>query len=440
MKAGSICDLMLFFLTALLCLNAFQSIYKVTLNNPDTNCSLQCDCPLSSNQTTDLQSSTSSAYEVSSSAINFVPPGSSSFSLDHYTASGRRTTLTRLGTDLATLSLKDSCPPESLMLKDWTNIRPVHSSCPAVFIIGARKGGTTSLYQYLSHHPDFEGIHLEDGPSAGETFHFSARYSTENWKTYASRFPKASVMTGDASVGNFINCNVPSRLFESCGNFSKVLILLRNPINRYVSNFLMRARFKKKHYSNNTGLSTVINLEIDSFYNTLLKKGVSLSLSPDKWEQFQCLYKPAENMLFEGLYYIHLMNWLCNYPGSNMLIINSEEFYKNTTFILQQVYQFLGLSPLTVVMADTVLVVGLLDGVVVKGGINVGVLGKAVVALIRLEDITLSTIVDEDKDRDKGTDEWTDEGEGELVMTPLMRVELLTSFGGSIIMVTLNIS
>ena len=265
-----------------------------------------------------------------------------------YTVSSTRKTRTRLGTNLASFSVKDSCPPESLMLKDWTNIKPIYSSCPAVFIVGARKGGTTSLYQYLSHHPDFEGIHLEDGPSAtaGETFHFSARYFTENWKKYASRFPKASVMTGDASVGNFINCNVPSRLFESCGNFSK-LILLRNPVNRYVSNFLMRARLNKKHYSNNTGLSTVINLEVDSFYNTLLKKGVSLSLSPDKWEQFQCLFKPSENMLFEGLYYAHLMNWLCNYPSSNILIMNSEEFYENTTFILQQVYQFLGLSPLS---------------------------------------------------------------------------------------------
>lgn len=56
-----------------------------------------------------------------------------------------------------------------------------------------------------------------------------------------------------------------------------------------------------------------------------------------------------------------------------------------------------------VVMADTVLVVGVFDGVAVEGGSNVGVLDETVVALMRLEDITLSTVVDEDKDT-KGTD------------------------------------
>lgn len=54
-------------------------------------------------------------------------------------------------------------------------------------------------------------------------------------------------------------------------------------------------------------------------------------------------------------------------------------------------------------MADTVLVVGVFDGVAVEGGSNVGVLDETVVALMRLEDITLSTVVDEDKDT-KGTD------------------------------------
>lgn len=335
----SICEVIMLSLAVLSCLNAFHSIYKMLLYRPDIHsCSLSCDCSSNQPLTTALGLSP---------AIKFVPPGKSSFVLQQYTVSGERMTRTRLGTDLTKFSIHDSCPPHSLMLSDWSSNEPFHSSCPAVFIIGARKGGTTSLYQYLSHHPDFEGIHLEEGPMAGETFYFSARYTTENWKTYTSRFPKGSVMTGDASVGNFVNCNVPARILQSCGNFSKILILLRNPINRYVSNFLMRTRLRTKDFSNNTGISTIISLEIDSFYNKLIKNGVSLGLSPDMWDQFRCLFKPADNMLFEGLYYVHLMNWLCNYPLNNILIMNSEEFYENTTFVLQQVYQFLGLSPLS---------------------------------------------------------------------------------------------
>lgn len=37
-----------------------------------------------------------------------------------------------------------------------------------VFVLGARKGGTTSLYSYLAQHPRFEGVRLDQGPRAGE--------------------------------------------------------------------------------------------------------------------------------------------------------------------------------------------------------------------------------------------------------------------------------
>jgi [heparan sulfate]-glucosamine 3-sulfotransferase 2 len=236
------------------------------------------------------------------------------------------------------------------MLTNWSTTIPLHESCPAAFIIGARKGGTTSLYQYLSHHPDFEGIHLEDGPTAGETFHFSARYFTENWRLYKSRFPKLPLMTGDASVGNLVNCKVPGRIFESCGNFSKILILLRNPVNRYLSNFHMRTRLNTRQFSSNTGLTTIINLEMSSFYKSLINSGITIGVNErdtGHWSRYLCMFGPSINMLYEGLYYVHLMNWLCNYPSENILIMNSEEFYTNTTSILHQVYQFLGLSPLS---------------------------------------------------------------------------------------------
>ena len=51
-------------------------------------------------------------------------------------------------------------------------------------------------------------------------------------------------------------------------------------------------------------------------------------------------------MIFEGLYYIHLSNWLCNFPAENILLINSEEMYQNTSTIMKQVFHFLGLEPM----------------------------------------------------------------------------------------------
>ena len=72
-------------------------------------------------------------------------------------------TLTRFGGDLN--FDYSSCPINSIMLNSTrVNAKPLHNNCPQVFIIGARKGGSTSMYQYLSKHPDFKGILLDKGP------------------------------------------------------------------------------------------------------------------------------------------------------------------------------------------------------------------------------------------------------------------------------------
>ena len=40
------------------------------------------------------------------------------------------------------------------------------------------------------------------------------------------------------------------------------------------------------------------------------------------------------------------MNYLCNFPAENILIVNSEEFFAHPSRVLTQVYEFLGLEHL----------------------------------------------------------------------------------------------
>ena len=40
------------------------------------------------------------------------------------------------------------------------------------------------------------------------------------------------------------------------------------------------------------------------------------------------------------------MDYLCNFPAENILIINSEEFFSSTSQVLAQMYSFLGLKKL----------------------------------------------------------------------------------------------
>ena len=255
-------------------------------------------------------------------------------------------TLTRLGSDL-NFDVHSSCPLDSIMAdKRRANVTPLHYDCPTLFIVGARKAGTTSLYHYVSEHPDFEGTRLDRGPKSGETFYFSSEYQRKSWNQYLSYFPPDGVMTGEASVGYLVKCDVPRRIFESCGKQAKIVVLLRNPIDRFVSNFLMRVKVGGTRIQNTTALTTVVKTQLDALFAKAFSRKADVTKLPRDWKKLVCLFDPANNLVFEGLYYIHLLNWLCNFPAENILILNSEEFYRNTSTILKQVFQFLGLKEL----------------------------------------------------------------------------------------------
>ncbi|XP_065886025.1 heparan sulfate glucosamine 3-O-sulfotransferase 1-like [Dysidea avara] len=253
-------------------------------------------------------------------------------------------TLTRIGSDLN--FDYSSCPPSSVMLNSTQlNTVPLHNDCPRVFIIGARKGGTTSMYQYLSSHPDFGGVRLDKGPSAGETFYFSLHYNKKPWSEYVSEFP-ADKMSGDSSVGNLVDCRVPQRLYSNCGRTAKVVVLLRNPLERFQSNFRMRARLKTR-YNTHMNISDIVEDEINRFYHRVSSnRNINMDHLSGHPNNLTCTCGPAGNMVFEGLYYVHLHNWLCNFPAENILILNTEQMHDNSVKSLAEAMKFVGLQPL----------------------------------------------------------------------------------------------
>ena len=253
-------------------------------------------------------------------------------------------TLTRLGSELH-FDVKSSCPVNSLMrVLRSTDIRPLHTKCPKLFIVGVRKGGSTSLIQYISKHPDFKGVLLNRGPKAGETFYFSKWYDTKSWKEYLSNFPSNVNMTGESSVDNLVYCAAPRRIFEDCGKKTKVVMLFRNPVDRFVSSFVMRVT--RGFMSNQSTMAAFVKKHVMAFEQQLLKRTIRPTNLTNMWTNAFCLFNPSRNAIYEGVYYLHLANWLCNFPAENIMIINSEEFYQNTTTTLKQVFRFVGLKSL----------------------------------------------------------------------------------------------
>ncbi len=257
-------------------------------------------------------------------------------------------TLTRLGT-----ALNFTCPPDSFA-NDYhgqmSMTEPDHGDdCPTAFIVGARKGGTTSLYQYLSKHPNFTGINLDKGAKAGETMFFQR--NKKDWEEYTNLFPRNGTMTGESSVGNLVKCDVPHLIRTSCGQKAKIVMVLRNPTNRFISNFLMRARLGTHTIKSATKLITE---EMDIFSMDALDVGVSPYIYVQHWDKLLCLFRPGKNLVFEGLYYAHVMNWLCNFPPENVLIANSEDFFARPNRLLREVIEFLGLEELDEATLDSI--------------------------------------------------------------------------------------
>lgn len=239
-----------------------------------------------------------------------------------------RKTLTRVGSDLD--FDYNSCPANSFMLDPAKqNATPLHDDCPMLFIIGAHRAGTTSLYQYLVRHSNFRGIRVDKGPFSGETYHFTSRYNSESWERYKSRFP-TSAQSGEKSIGMFHTCETPRWLYESCGRTSKVIVLLRNPTDRY-----------RSAMGNKQPRQILFNLLSDiETYN----EATQIHSNTDHNGCLNHVHL-TKNHLYIGLYSLHLANWLCNFPSENILLLNSEEFRESPAEILQLVMDFINYAP-----------------------------------------------------------------------------------------------
>ena len=314
----------------------------------------------------DEQTTSDSSLDHTVDATSPPPPSSSS--LNHFkTPSKRRrltSSLTRIGSNITV----KNCPPKAIQQQHLHGTSGITETCPQVLIIGARKGGTTSLYHYLSRHPNFNGIRLDWGPMAGETWYFSSQFSIAGIQRYLDLFNESNGrMTGEATVDYLVNCNVPERVIKVCKVLPKIIILLRDPVSRFLSNFHMRIALsglqgkgdeEREGYLNfdeTRSISSVVNEEIREFKSHLKQAKLLLDEIEKDWQKASCLFKQAKNMIHEGAYYVHLHNWLCSYPRNKIMIINSEQFFASPQVVINEVLQFLSLNPMN--LNDTTTVV-----------------------------------------------------------------------------------
>ncbi|PSF39486.1 sulfotransferase [Aphanothece hegewaldii CCALA 016] len=208
----------------------------------------------------------------------------------------------------------------SLAALDWKQKKEIG---PDFIIIGAAKCGTTSLYEYLSQHPQVILPHKK------ELNFFSVHYQ-QGIEWYLSHFPtladNADFITGEATPAYFDYPNVPERIYNLFPHV-KLIVLLRNPVERAIS----------WHYHKvNTGyekrsLEEVIKVEFKK-----LQKIKSLT---------NIDYQTKRSSFFIGsLYIYYIKQWLKIFPKEQLLILPSEDLYNQPQKILSQTLNFLEIS------------------------------------------------------------------------------------------------
>jgi len=198
---------------------------------------------------------------------------------------------------------------------------------PNLVVIGVVRSGTTSLYHYLSQHPSIIKSAYD------ELGYFDSNYDLGlNW--YKSLFPtifekkkveekNGKFITYDVTPFYIYNEKVPKRIQKIIPD-SKLILILRNPVDRAYSNYFITKQNKK--------FEDII-IEEREILKTINRK--------NKEEYYKFVHT---SLLSRGFYAEQLEKWFKIFPRNQILIIKSEDFAIQTNKIMNEIFNFLGLE------------------------------------------------------------------------------------------------
>jgi len=207
---------------------------------------------------------------------------------------------------------------------------------PDFYIIGGQKCGTTSLFMYLSEHNLIHSAVAKDIRFFDKYFEkgidwYRVYFPQSIQKCFVKNIIKENFLTCDATERYLDHPHVPKRIQKITPN-AKFIILLRNPIDRA--------------YSQHTRVSGTGRDPL-SFEEAIEKEEERTKPEFKKMEENE-MYWSGDYFRFSylsrGIYVDKLERWFSVFPKEQFLIIQSEEFFKNTTEIYKQVLKFLDLS------------------------------------------------------------------------------------------------
>ena len=178
---------------------------------------------------------------------------------------------------------------------------------PTFIVIGAMKAGTTSLYHYLSQHPEIGMSRRKEL----DFFKTNADFAKGlDW--YAAQFPSGYRVLGESSP-NYSKCHlfpgVPERLHSVLPGIL-LIYMVRHPVDRAVSHYIHQVAAGRE------------SRPIETVFEDLEHNPYILS----------------------GAYMFQLRQFLEFYPAERMLIVDAGDLLNDRASTMSKIFKFLGVD------------------------------------------------------------------------------------------------
>jgi hypothetical protein len=168
---------------------------------------------------------------------------------------------------------------------------------PNLFVVGASKAGTTSLWRYLDAHPDIFMSRMKE-PHYFAGFMPHTRIAALETDDYLALFRGAEHVRwrGDASPSNLVHARAAPAIKERCPD-ARIVISLRDPVERAYSAYLQR-RLRGTVDETFTDVAREGSKNVSGDHGRF----IASYLAAEHVERYQRLFGPALHiLLFEDL-------------------------------------------------------------------------------------------------------------------------------------------
>lgn len=209
---------------------------------------------------------------------------------------------------------------------------------PTFFILGAPKCGTTALAQYLSSHPDIflslpkEPHFFDAGFDRGMDRYLKEHYS--GWRDERA--------AGEATPSYLSVPYVAERIHQEVPH-AKLIVLLRNPIERAFSSWWMFHIRGMEPLSFSAAIAAEEQL-------LLTRHPLDSDNAESMWKAHVRRLRAGNSILiptylYNGLYARHLRHYYQLFPQQNIKVVFSHQLRVSPADTIRDLWQFIGVAP-----------------------------------------------------------------------------------------------